>query len=58
MGIHNCVLTIIHDKVFDSVVAMQHTIKGKNDQFNFDHIVSGKCRIVAGYTYEWVSKGQ
>ena len=25
---------------------------------NLNHSVSGQCRVVAGYTYEWESKGQ
>ncbi len=45
-------------KVFDSAAEMRQAIREKDDQFNDNHAICGKCRIVAGYTYEWVSKGQ
>ena len=45
-------------KVFDSAAEMQNAIIEKDNLFNRDHTVSGKCRMVAGYTYEWKSKGQ
>ena len=45
-------------KIFDSAVEMQKAIRDKDDLFNQNRRVSGKCRMVAGYTYEWVSKGQ
>ncbi len=45
-------------KVFDSAAEMQQAIREKDDLYNQNHTVSGKCRMVAGYTYEWVSKGQ
>ena len=45
-------------KVFDSAAEMQKAIEEKDDLYNQNHTVSGKCRMVAGYTYEWVSKGQ
>ena len=37
---------------------MQKAVREKDDLFNQNRTVSGKCRMVAGYTYEWVSKGQ
>ena len=45
-------------KIFDSAAAMQQAIIEKDDLFNDGHRVSGKCRMVAGYTYEWLSKKQ
>ncbi len=45
-------------KVFDSAADMQKAIIEKDDLNNQNHSVSGKCRMVAGYTYEWVSKGK
>ena len=45
-------------KVFDSAAEMQKAVREKDDLFNQNRTVSGKCRMVAGYTYEWVSKGQ
>ena len=45
-------------KVFDSASEMQKAIIEKDDSFKKDQSVSGKCRMVAGYTYEWISKGQ
>ncbi len=45
-------------KVFDSAQEMHRTIVEKDNLYNCDHTVSGKCRVVAGYTYEWESKGQ
>ncbi len=44
-------------KVFDSATEMQKAIEEKDELFNQGHTISGKCRLVAGYTYEWVSKG-
>lgn len=45
-------------KVFDSAQEMHRTIVEKDNIYNCDHTVSGKCRVVAGYAYEWESKGQ
>ncbi|HAE45237.1 MAG TPA: hypothetical protein DCG37_06560 [Lachnospiraceae bacterium] len=45
-------------KIFDSALEMHRAIIEKDDLFNCGHTVSGKCRVVAGYTYEWNSKGQ
>ena len=45
-------------KLFDSAAAMHQAIREKDEQYNQNHTVSGKCRVVAGYTYEWVSKSQ
>ena len=45
-------------KVFDSASDLHEAIKEKDDLFNLNHTVSGKCRLVAGYTYEWKSKYQ
>lgn len=56
-------------RVFDSAADMAKAIKQKDDEFkqklsfsngqlfNTDEI-SGKCRLVAGYTYNWISKGE
>ena len=43
-------------KVFDSALEMQKAIIEKDNLYNRDHSVSGKCRLVAGYTHNWVSK--
>ena len=45
-------------KVFDSAEEMHKAIIEKDDKYNQNHSISGKCRLVAGYTYEWISKGQ
>ena len=45
-------------KVFDSAAAMRDAIIEKDGLYNRNHTVSGKCRMVAGYAYEWKSKGQ
>ena len=45
-------------KVFDCAADMQAAIEAKDDLYNEGRTVSGKCRMVAGYTYEWVSQGQ
>lgn len=45
-------------EVFDSAVAMRERIRQKDYSFRSDRRSSGNCRIVAGYTYEWVSKYQ
>ncbi|MBR5338476.1 MAG: DUF2075 domain-containing protein [Lachnospiraceae bacterium] len=45
-------------KVFDSASELMAAIEQKDSLFNQNGTVSGKCRLVAGYTYEWVSKGQ
>ena len=45
-------------KVFDSALDMHRAILKKDDLYNNNHTVSGKCRVVAGYTYEWQSKNQ
>lgn len=44
--------------VFDSAQEMHQAIIEKDNLYNCDHTVSGKCRVVTGYTYEWESKGQ
>lgn len=44
-------------KVFDSAAEMMNAIKEKDELFK-DGDKSGKCRLVAGYTYEWNSKEQ
>ena len=36
---------------------MRDAIIAKDASFNQNQTVSGKCRMVAGYTYDWVSKG-
>ncbi len=62
LGYHHDVTLYHPDKyefrVFDSAAEMQQAIKEKDDQYNAGCSVSGKCRLVAGYTFEWVSKGQ
>ena len=62
LGYHRDVISYHPDKyefkVFDSAAEMHHAIVEKDDGYNKGHTVSGKCRVVAGYTYEWVSKGQ
>lgn len=45
-------------RVFDKATDMRNAILEKDDLYNQGHTVSGKCRMVAGYTYEWVSKGK
>ncbi len=45
-------------RVFDSAKEMQRAIAEKDALYNNNQTVSGKCRLVAGYTYEWNSKGQ
>lgn len=45
-------------KVFDSASDMQNAIIEKDNLYNQNRTISGKCRLVAGYTYEWISKGQ
>ncbi len=62
LGYDNDVTSYRPDKydfrVFDSATEMQKAVAEKDDLYNRDHTVSGKCRMAAGYTYEWVSKGQ
>ena len=60
---YNSDVTVYHPdkydfRVFDSACEMHRAIAEKDDLYNKEHSVSGKCRVVAGYTYEWVSKGQ
>lgn len=43
-------------RVFDNAKEMMDLIKEKDQLFKAEN-KSGKCRIVAGYTYEWVTKG-
>ena len=45
-------------KVYDTASEMHQAVIEKDNLYNLNHSVSGKCRVVAGYTYEWVSKGQ
>ena len=45
-------------KVFNSASTLQNAIIEKDNLYNANHTISGKCRLVAGYTYEWISKGQ
>ena len=45
-------------KVYDSAAEMHQAVIEKDNLYNQNHSVSGKCRVVAGYTYEWKSKGQ
>ena len=45
-------------QVFDSALEMQRAIEEKDALYNKQQTVSGKCRMVAGYAYEWISKGQ
>ncbi len=45
-------------RVFDSAKEMADAIKEKDSLYNDGLKVSGKCRLVAGYTYEWNSKNQ
>ena len=45
-------------KVFDTASEMHKAIIEKDNEYNNNHTVSGKCRVVAGYTYEWVSVRQ
>lgn len=45
-------------KVFDKAEEMFNSIKEKDNFFRKSNNESGKCRLVAGYTYEWVTKGE
>ena len=48
-------------RVFDNANDMLKEIKKRDQEYienNGDKQGSGKCRIVAGYTYEWRSKGE
>lgn len=45
-------------QVFDTASEMHKAIIEKDNEYNNYHTVSGKCRVVAGYTYEWVSVKQ
>lgn len=44
-------------KVYDKAADMMNAIVEKDEEFKSEN-TSGKCRVVAGYTYEWVSKGK
>ena len=43
-------------KVFDSATELRDALREKERSYATES-ESGKCRLVAGYTYEWVSKG-
>lgn len=43
-------------QVFDNAKEMMDLIKKKDELFKAEN-KSGKCRVVAGYTYEWTTKG-
>ncbi len=62
LGYNNDVTHYSPDKyefrVFDSAGEMQQAIAEKDRKFNQEGTISGKCRLVAGYTYEWISVGQ
>ena len=55
-------------RVFDSASEMQEAIREKDELCRKEYAeqhplipidsISGRCRMVAGYTYEWVSKNQ
>ena len=55
-------------RVFDSALEMQKAIREKDEICRKEYAeqhplvpidnISGRCRMVAGYTYEWVSKNQ
>ena len=45
-------------EVFDSATEMRDRIREKDNLFRTTKEESGNCRMVAGYTYNWVSKGQ
>ena len=45
-------------EVFDSAAEMRERIRKKDAYFRGKTGMSGNCRMVAGYTYEWVSKGE
>ena len=45
-------------RVFDTASEMREAIMEKDALFNQNHSVSGKCRMVAGYTYNWISKNK
>ena len=45
-------------EVFDSASEMREKIRKKDAFFRGNYDKSGNCRMVAGYTYEWVSKDQ
>lgn len=42
-------------QVFDKAADMMNAIKEKDNELKSDN-QSGKCRVVAGYTYNWISK--
>ncbi len=44
-------------KVFDTATELRDAIREKDRIYGTDS-QSGKCRLVAGYTYEWISKGE
>jgi DUF2075 family protein len=62
LGYNDDITSYIPDKydfkVFDTAQEMHQAIIAKDNLYNRNHTVSGKCRVVAGYTYEWESKGQ
>lgn len=45
-------------RVFDSADEMRTAIREKDKLYQKDSKSSGSCRMVAGYTYEWKSKGK
>ena len=45
-------------KICDSAVEMRELLREKEKHFAAGNKRSGKCRMVAGYTYEWVSKNE
>ncbi len=45
-------------RVFDSAEEMRTAIKEKDAYYRKDSKSSGSCRMVAGYTYQWNSKGK
>lgn len=45
-------------KVFDSASEMRKAILEKDGLYRQEKAGSGKCRMVAGYTYEWISVKQ
>lgn len=62
LGYSNEILFYHPDKydfrVYDTASEMRQAIIEKDELYNQNHTISGKCRIVAGYTYEWISCGQ
>ena len=56
-GLHYTLNNNYDFRVFDSAKDMMDAIKEKDRQFRTSE-KSGKCRVVAGYTYEWVTKNK